>query len=278
VPIAVALAVGAGGAERSARELGPLVTFALPLVAMVAFWWERWPGTRLRPSWSGWADTVVIAVGAVVLQAVGDQLVSEPVTFAAAAFIAMLELTLVGERWPLQRLPVRAGGVLALAISWAVAAAVYAAFADVRSDLAPALIVIGAYQALFYVAWRGWPFARIAGRGRRLTCAHVAVLGAGIATYLAVHGVLGVEREPLAAWAACFVAAALVFGMQFEDWLDRTGTLIAALALTAALVVLLRGVPGTTDEWVIHASLNAIGVSVILHVAIGRRWPFAADP
>ena len=29
------------------------------------------------------------------------------------------------------------------------------------------------------------------------------------------------------------------------------------------------------NAWVTHASLNAIGVGVILHVAIGRRWPFA---
>ena len=64
--------MGAGGAERSLLVLGPLVTFSLPLVAMVAFWWDRWPGTRLRPSWSGWADTVLIAAGAVVLTALGQ--------------------------------------------------------------------------------------------------------------------------------------------------------------------------------------------------------------
>ena len=50
VPIAALLALGAGGAERSLLVLGPLVTFSLPLVAMVAFWWEDWPGTRLRAS------------------------------------------------------------------------------------------------------------------------------------------------------------------------------------------------------------------------------------
>jgi hypothetical protein len=32
---------------------------------------------------------------------------------------------------------------------------------------------------------------------------------------------------------------------------------------------------GSADEWVTHAGLNALGVSIILHVAIGRRWPFA---
>lgn len=31
------------------------------------------------------------------------------------------------------------------------------------------------------------------------------------------------------------------------------------------------------EEWVAHVTLNAIGVSVTLHVAIGWRWPFGAD-
>ena len=49
VPIAAALAIGAGG-EGSVRVLAPIVTYSLPLVAMVAFWWEDWPGTRFRAS------------------------------------------------------------------------------------------------------------------------------------------------------------------------------------------------------------------------------------
>jgi hypothetical protein len=55
-------------------------------------------------------------------------------------------------------------------------------------------------------------------------------------------------------------------------------TVVTATVLDLAL----RGYAGTVawtrgspDEWVTHASLNAIGVGVILHVAIGRRWPFA---
>ena len=65
------LAIGAGG-DGSTRVLGPLVTYSLPLVAMVAFWWEDWPGTRLRSSWSGWADTALIVAGAVVLAGIGQ--------------------------------------------------------------------------------------------------------------------------------------------------------------------------------------------------------------
>jgi hypothetical protein len=45
-----------------------------------------------------------------------------------------------------------------------------------------------------------------------------------------------------------------------------------------ALTVLAHQARWTTaapDQWVAYAGLNAIGLGVILHVAIGRRWPFA---
>ena len=54
---------------------------------------------------------------------------------AAAAFAVMLQLTLVGEGWPLRRLPARLAGALALAVSWAVALALY--FALVRIEPPP---------------------------------------------------------------------------------------------------------------------------------------------
>src|SRR4051794_4476840 len=47
-PVAVLLGVGAGSLQASLRVLGPLSTFALPVVAMIAFWWEDWPGTQLH--------------------------------------------------------------------------------------------------------------------------------------------------------------------------------------------------------------------------------------
>jgi hypothetical protein len=305
VPMAAALAFGAGGADGSVLIRGPLVTYSLPLIAMVAFWWEDWPGTTLRASWSGWADTALVAAGAILLTGVGQIVVADldlramfdqspghghvptflaTMPLAAAAFVAMLQLTLVGEGWPLRGLPRLPAGPLALAISWAVAVAVYFALADVRRELGTVLIVIGAWQALFYVAWSGWPFSAIATRWRRLTCAHVAVVAGGIVSYVVVHDVLAVHAARLAAFAGCFVAAALLFGMQLEGWLDRVTTLLAALALAALLGVALRAAAGgvhftraSADEWVAHAGLNAIGVSILLHVAIGRRWPFARD-
>ena len=59
VPVAVVLGAGAGGLEPSLRVLGPLSTFGLPVVAMIAFWWEDWPGTRLKAPLSGLLDTVL---------------------------------------------------------------------------------------------------------------------------------------------------------------------------------------------------------------------------
>jgi hypothetical protein len=130
--------------------------------------------------------------------------------------------------------------------------------------------------------WRGWPFSAISRRPLRLTCAHVLVIASGVLTYLVAHELAGLSPEPLAAFAGCFVAAGLLFGMLFEGWLDRVATAVAALVLAALIAWALHAVAeglqftrASADDWVTHVGLNAIGVSIILHVAIGRRWPFA---
>ena len=125
VPIAGLLALGAG-ARGIDVVLGPLVTFSLPLVVMVAFWCADWPGSRLRASWSGWGDTALIAAGAVVLAGIGQTMAGQldvvglfdptpgpghvptfPATLplAGTAFVMVSQLTLVGEGWPLRNLP-----------------------------------------------------------------------------------------------------------------------------------------------------------------------------
>jgi hypothetical protein len=326
VPIAAALAVGAGP-EGSVRVLGPIVTYALPLVVMVAFWWANWPGARLRASWAGWADTALIAVGGIVLTALGQTVAGHldpagmfdpspgpghvptyPATMplGGAAFVAMLQFTLVGEGWPLRRMHWLPAGALAVAFSWIVALVVYLTLVDYEpltgsdvtrrhgsvpgADFGAALTLVGAWQVLCYVIWRGWPFASITSRAVRLTSAHVIVLGGGILTYLVGRMLLGLDAVRIAAVAGCFIAAALVFGMLLEDWLghltsavERAALLLATLTLTALLAVVLEviaeALPLTrvnADDWVEHASLNALSVSVILHVAIGRRWPFVS--
>ena len=58
-----ALAAGTGSTTTSLLILGPMSAFALPLVAVVAFWWNDWPGSRLTTPWTGLIDTILIARG-----------------------------------------------------------------------------------------------------------------------------------------------------------------------------------------------------------------------
>ena len=327
IPIAVLLSLGAGSLESSVVVLAPLVAFALPVVAMVAFWWEDWPGTRLRASWSGWADTVLVVVAAIVLTGVGQAIAGhldlrgifdptpgpghvptfpDTLALAGAAFVAMLEVTLVSEGWPLRRIPRRPAGVAALALSWAIALLVYFTLVGVHppagsglvertgpvtgEDLGAVMVVIGAWQVWLFVAWRGWPLSEIDRRCLRLAAANALVIGGGVLTYVVAHGIGGMRPARVSAVAGATVAAGLVLGMLLDGWLrtrlsparERLATLAGIVLLGAALAVLLTAYAdgrhfsrATPDEWVAHVGLNAIGVSVILHVAIGRRWPFA---
>ena len=146
LPVAAALGVGAGGLESSLRVLGPLSTFSLPIVAMIAFWWEDWPGTRLQAPLSGLLDTVLVIVGAVLLTLLGQLVVGHfdlrgvfdptpgpghsptfPATMplAGAFFVVILQVTLVNEGWPLRRLGRVASGPAALLVAWAIALTLY---------------------------------------------------------------------------------------------------------------------------------------------------------
>ncbi|GHH83719.1 hypothetical protein GCM10018793_46490 [Streptomyces sulfonofaciens] len=326
VPVAALLAFGGGGTADSVALFAPLVTFALPAVAMVAFWWEDWPGSRLHPGWSGLLNTALIAAVAIVLAIVGQVIVGHldvvgifdpnpgpghaalfpaSLPLAGGAFVAMLELTLVCEGWPLRRLTRFAAGSAALVASWGAAIVLYFVAVDFRAppgsgltsesgpvpgeELGAVLVLIGAWQVWFFVVWRGWPFRGLRHRWARLLAGNVVVIGGALPTYALIHGPGGVSPAVLNAAAGCFVAAGLTIGMLFEGIFrrrthpvpERLATLLCTLILAAALYASLTAYADTLDwtrptsqEWVGHAALNAIGVSIILHVAIGRRWPF----
>jgi hypothetical protein len=329
VPVALVLAIGAGGPEPSLLVLGPLVTFALPVVAMIAFWWEDWPGSMLRPGWSGLLDTGLIVVAAVPLTMLGQFVVGRldigtifdptpgpdrPPTFpatlpvAGAAFVAMLQLTLVCEGWPLRRLPRLVAGGAALVVSWLAALAVYYAAIDTHppagsgltsrsgplsgGELGALLVLLGAWQVWLFVAWRGWPFAGLRRRSLRLLLGNVAVLGGAAASYAIVHGPMDARTSTISAGGGSFIAAGLVVAMLFEGFIGsllappaaRTWGLASIIAGGAVLDLALSAYADSLawaraepQDWVGHAGLNAIGLAVILHVAIGRRWPFAGD-
>lgn len=326
VPVAVLFAFGAGGPAESVHLFAPLVTFALPALAMVGFWWEDWPGSRLHSGLSGVLDTVLIAAAAVLLAFLGQLVVGRPdpvgvfdptpgpghaalfpasLPLAGGAFVAVLQLTLVCEGRPLRRLPPLIGGVAALAVAWGAAIVLYYVAVDYHpppgsgltsrsgpvpgQELGAVLVLIGAWQVWGFVMWRGWPFADLRRRSVRIVSGNAVVIGGALVSYLLAHGPGGAGPATVNAAAGNFVAAGLIVGMLFEGVFrprmgpaaERAATLAGTLLLAAALYAVLTAYadslrwtePGSQD-WVGHAALNAIGVSVILHVAIGRRWPF----
>ena len=144
VPLFALLAFRAGGPERSLRVLAPVTTFALPAIAMVAFWWEDWPGIpwgglgrahrhaadrtgRVGPQRRGAGRRGDVDLPALFDSTGGPVCGDLPHTMplAAGAFTAMLQLTMVSEGWPLRGLGRVLSGVVALAVSWTVGNSLY---------------------------------------------------------------------------------------------------------------------------------------------------------
>lgn len=215
---------------------------------------------------------------------------------AAVIFVVMLEVTLVSEKWPLRPVNPIAGGIAALAIAWGLGTLLYEGLvADTRlvppDQFGAALVCVAVLQVAFYVVLRGWPFSLIRSRARRLGCANVIVAAGGVGVYLMLYRLAGLRPMTISARGGAVVAGGLVVGMQFEGWLDNTGrptrarlSNLTGVAIAATLIYIgLSAFAHTSewtraepDAWVAYAGLNAIGVAVILHVGIGRRWPFAS--
>jgi hypothetical protein len=330
-----ALALGTGSTETSLLILGPMSTFALPAVAMIAFWWNDWPGSRLATPWAGVIDTAAVAAAAVVLTIAGQAIVersdlrgvfaanlgpSVPATFpatlalAGATFTAMLQLSLVCERWPLGGIGRLRSGIAALALSWAVGIGAYFLFVNLDTvpateraaaglrnpggpiaapDFGSALIAVGIWQALFFIALRGWPANIITNRPGRLLTGNALVLGPGVLTYIVLRNLAHWQPAAISAVCGCVISAVLIVAMLFEGWpaarlrpapgraLTLALTAIVALALNRALAAYADGLhwtKATPDDWITTAALSFIGAGIILHVGIGLRWPFALKP
>jgi hypothetical protein len=277
----LALATGTGSTATSLLILGPMSAFALPLVAVVAFWWNDWPGSRLTAPWTGLIDTVLVAAAAVVLTIAGQAVVERsdirgvfeatpgpgvPVTFpatlvlAGAVFTAMLQLTLVCERWPLGGLELRWSGLAALGLSWATGTGAYFLFVNLGTvpaagraaaglrdpggpipapDFGAALIAVSLWQTLLFIGLRGWPVNTITNRPRRLLAGNALVIGLGALTYLLLRDVAHWQPAGIGVACGCVISAALVVAMLFEGWPTARLPPAAGRALTLALTVLM---------------------------------------
>ena len=93
------------------------------------------------------------------------------------------------------------------------------------------LILIGAWQALFYVAWRGWPFSldrgAAAAAGVRARRRHRARASSRTSSSTASPG-SAASRSPPAPRASS--PPRLLLGMLLEGWLGRVAILLATVA------------------------------------------------
>ncbi|WP_314173235.1 hypothetical protein [Streptomyces winkii] len=325
LPLFFLLAFGAGGPVTSLKVLAPLTTFALPVIATIAFWWEDWPGSTLRAGWSGLTDTLIAIPAAVVLTLLGQAVVAgsdahalfdpdpgsghvetfpHTLPVAAGVFAAILQVTLVCEGWPFRRLGRLTSGIAAFVVAWGIGAGTYLLVVHldtkaedglrdpggpVSSDVYGSwLTALGAWQLVFFVALRGWPFTAVERRAVRLSVANVAVIACAWASYLLLRHALDMPVGQVTAACGCGVAALLLVAMLFDRWpwtqlsppAGRTGVVITSIAVAGLLYWALYSYADTVewgrvrpDGWVSYTALNAIGLGVILHVAIWKRWP-----
>jgi hypothetical protein len=238
-----------------------------------------------------------------------------PVTFpatlalAGAVFTAMLQLSLVCERWPLSGLELRWSGLVALALSWAAGTGTYYLFVNLGSvpaadraaaglrnpggpiagpDFGSALIVVGVWQTLLFIALRGWPVNTITRRPLRLFAGNGLVIGLGALTYLVLRNIAHWPPAAIGAACGCVISAALVVAMLFEGWpaarlpsaasraLTLALTALVALALDRALASYADGVQWTraTPGRVDHHRRAQLRRSRH-HLACGHRAPLA---
>jgi hypothetical protein len=209
-----------------------------------------------------------------------------------------LQLTLVCERWPLGGLGRIRAGVIALVLCWAlglIAWLVVVRSLGFESENHGAWFTsIGAWQMLFWVSLRGWPFARIDRKWLRLLLGNVVVIACGWGSYLLVDDVLDWPGTRITATAGTAIGCIVLVTMLFEAWPairvarpgpGRTMAVSIEVILTALLVWVLPmlartlGVPQAREwSWTTQVMLNALSTAVILHIAVWGRWPVHTRP
>lgn len=333
--VAALLSFVPDGAQSALQIVVPISTFAISVLVVVALWWGGWPADRLSRPLAGLVNTALVVAAGFVLTGAGlavvgqldikgmfstapdlanGTLTSFPFTFplAGLVFVAMLQLTLVSEGWPLRRLSRVPAGVAALALSWAVGTAAY--YLLINWDVVPApareliglrnpdgpmggvdlvawMVCIVMWQVGVYLLLGGWPYNTIRRTATRLVMANVGVIGAGWLTYMLLHEVAGWSSPLIAGSGGALVASVVLLAFIFEGWpfleeapgAARLCLVVAAGTVAVALYWGLKALGNGTETWDQYPVELWVGGTALLHIAgvailfqaVWGRWPLA---
>jgi hypothetical protein len=87
-----------------------------------------------------------------------------------------------------------------------------------RAYFGTALIVVGTWQTVFFIALRGWPVNLITRRPTRLLAGNALVIAGGAATYLLLRDLANLPPQAIGAACGCVISAALLVALVFEGW------------------------------------------------------------
>jgi hypothetical protein len=330
----VALLGIAPGRPQTALQVSiPLVTFSLSVLVMMVLWWERWPTDRMSRPLGALLNTLLAAGGTFVMTVAAQAVVGKvdldglfsqapgaadgrllgfPFTFplAGLVFVTMVQITLVNERKPFDRLGRVAAGLAALATSCVVGVVAYGLLAHwnavpeaARSlvslrnpdgpmdalDIVGLLVCIVIWQVTCYLLLAGWPFSTIRNTGARLFVANVGVIGGGCLTYMALHNILGWSVPVIGGVGGAIVAGVVLASLLFEAWPFRSespagaalGLVVTVGAVATAVYWGLKALGNGIQEWTQYPVELWVGTTALVHVAaatllyvgIWDRWP-----
>src|SRR6266550_2125850 len=231
----VALLGIAPGRPQTALQVSiPLATFALPVLVMMALWWERWPTDRLSRPLSGLLNTLLLAGGTFALAALASSCVVGLVVYGLLA------------HW--NAIPAGARSLVSLRNPDGPMDAV---------DIVGLLVCIVIWQVTCYLLLGGWPFNTIRNTGTRLFVANVGVLGGGALTYMFLHNVLGWSIPVIGGVGGSIVAGVVLAALLFEAWPFRSespaagalGLLVAVGAVALAVFWGLKALGNGIQDW-----------------------------
>lgn len=322
------------GVLPSLETLAVPTTFWLPVLLVMAAWWHGWPGrslTKSRPL-AALVNAIIMAVAALVLtgifQAIVGKLdlgaiVSHGGTFptfpflvmvAAAAFVAMLQLTFVCGRWPLDKMKPIPAGFCALLICWGVALLLYFTVTNWNNIPPPAraamglhnpggpvnaldfigwLICLVPFQIIFFQVLAGWPFREYENKFTRIVASNAFVIGGGWLMWLFVTRVLHWPTPTIVGVFGMVPVACNVTNMIFEDYpfhhekpgVARFGLFLNVVGMGFLSFYILQAIGDALvskwtnpplNLWIGIAGLNFIAPVIVFVYFILGRWPLPA--